>query len=110
MAASWSPKPQSQLARASAGIASMSSFTRGRLPCDAPTTSRTRSRAWKGKEPRDSVAAPELELEKSRTRELEMGELENSKIRELENENAGASERNERRVSSDMDGTLPEDV
>jgi hypothetical protein len=95
MAALWSPKPQSQLARARVGVSVTSAFTRARLPCAAPTTSRTRSRSWKGKEAADDGGPPNKEFENSRTRELD-------------NETAGVSARNARRVRSGMRHTVPE--
>src|SRR4051794_6136238 len=46
---SQSPKPQSHDARASAGLAVTSSFTRAMFPCEAPTTSFTDSSSCAGK-------------------------------------------------------------
>src|SRR5688500_18727570 len=55
MHVSQSPKPQSTDARASAGCFSTASRTRAKLPCDAPTISRTRFGSCDG-----NASAPEM--------------------------------------------------
>src|SRR5260221_11758835 len=55
MHVSQSPYPQPHDARASAGRADTSSFTRAMLPCDTVTISLTASGSWAGNEPAGAV-------------------------------------------------------